>query len=60
MVKVTCQIEECSDKRKSDILVHNHWNERAKIILEINGEKYVVFGNELTEAVKNCMNTSKY
>lgn len=60
MIKVTCEIEECSDKQKPSILIHNHWNENKKIELEIKGERYTVIGEELIQAIINCMNTKKF
>ena len=60
MIKVTCRVEERSDKVKESILINNHWNDKNKIEIEINGERHTFLGNELIEAIKNCMNTARY
>lgn len=40
MIKVTCRLETYGDKATNSILVHNHWNEREKVELEVAGERY--------------------
>ena len=60
MLKVSCQIETHNDEAKPSIKIHNHWNNNSLVELEINGERFAVKGNELKEAINNCMNTARF
>lgn len=55
-IKVTCEVPECSDTAKASIRVHNHWNRKDLVEIEIDGKRYTVDGNSLKTAVDNCMN----
>jgi len=60
MIKVTCEVGTYNEPAKPSIRVHNHWNQEQLVELEVGGERFVVKGKELIEAVKNCMNTAKF
>lgn len=60
MIKVTCQIKTYGEKATADIKVHNHWNEQAKVEIEINGERFIVLAKDIKAAVDNCTNTVKF
>ena len=55
-MKVTCRVETYDDPAKPSILVHSHWNEHSKVVLEVNGEKLTIVADDLIAAVKNCTN----
>lgn len=56
-VKVTCEIDTYNEPSKSSIRIHSHWNINKYVEIEVNGERFVVNGEELKVAVDNCMNT---
>lgn len=58
-IKVTCEVPECSDTEKASIRVHNHWNRKDLVEIEIDGKRYTVEGNSLKTAVDNCMNVGR-
>ena len=58
MIKVTCQLEDYSSPAMPSIKVHNHWNTKRQIELEVDGKRYTVDGQDLITAVENCMNTN--
>lgn len=58
MVKVSCALEDYSDPRKPPIKVHNHWNTKKMVELEVDGKRYTVVGEDLITAIKNAMNTN--
>ena len=58
MVKVTCQLEDYSTPAKPSIKIHNHWNTKRMVEIEIDGKRYTVCGSDLITAVENCMNTN--
>lgn len=55
-IKVTCEVPELSDTTKAIIRVHNHWNRKDLVEIEVDGKRYTVEGNGLENAVDNCMN----
>lgn len=58
MVRVTCELDDYSTPAQPSIRVHNHWNSKRFVELEIDSKRYTVSGNDLIEAIKNCMNTN--
>jgi len=60
MVKITCQLNDYSEPHKATLRVHNHWNSDRLIEIEIEEKRYTVSGNDMIEAIKNCMNTNRY
>ena len=58
MVRVTCQLDDYSQPAKPTIRVHNHWNSKRFVELEVEGKRYTVLGRDLITAVENCMNTN--
>jgi hypothetical protein len=40
------------------IKVHNNWNTKRNVDLEVDGKRYTVNGNDLIQAVQNAMNTN--
>jgi len=60
MIKVTCQISNYDEPAKQSIFLHNHWNRKEMIVIEINGEKYTVLAKDLISAITNCTNTAKW
>ena len=58
MIKVTCQLTDYSNPAKPEIKVHNYWNGNKYVEVEVDGDRYVVSGTDMIEAVKNCMNTN--
>ena len=62
MIKVNCEVETYNDglefkKDMPKLHIKNHWNRRNMVWIEVNGEKHLVVGNDLMEAIRNCMNT---
>lgn len=55
-MKITCEIQDYSKPKKSNIRIHDSWLRGTLIEIEINGERYTVDGNEIKRAVDNCMN----
>lgn len=55
-IKVTCEVSECSDTAKPNIRVHNHWNRKDLVEIEVEGKRYMVEGSSLKRAIDNCMN----
>lgn len=55
-VKVTCEVNTYNQPVKPSIRVHNHWNIKDYVELDIDGTRYVVCGKELKIAVDNCIN----
>lgn len=60
MIKVTCEVKTYNEPMKPSLKVHNHWNQRDYVELEVDGERFVIKGNELKEAINNCMNTARF
>lgn len=60
MIDVTCKLPDHSEPTKACIRVHSHWNIHTYVEIEVNGERFVVDGRDLIEAVKNCMNTREF
>ncbi len=60
MIKVTCQLEDYSSPSMPSIKVHNHWNTRRQVELEVDGKRYTVNGEDLITAVQNAMNTNNF
>ena len=60
MIKVTCQIPDQSTPAKSEIKVHNHWNSRKWVEIEIEGKRYTVNGSDMITAINNCTNTNEW
>ena len=58
MIKVTCHIEDYSDPKMPSIKVHNHWNTKRMVELEVDGKRYTVVGEDLITAIENAMNTN--
>lgn len=58
MIKVTCQLDDYSSLSMPSIKVHNNWNTKRNVDLEIDGERYTVNGYDLIQAVQNAMNTN--
>lgn len=56
-MKVTCEIQDYSNPVKPNIRIHNSWLRGTLVEIEIDGERYVVDGNEMKCAIDNCMNT---
>lgn len=56
-MKITCELRDYSEPAQPSIKVNAHWNLQRFVELEIEGKKYTVLGQELIEAVKNCMNS---
>lgn len=62
-IKVTNRIElypENAKDPKGSILVHSHWNDDNKVVIEIEGKDYCVSGRDTTHAIQNAMNTNRY
>ncbi len=58
MIKVTCQLEDYSSPAMPSIKVHNNWNTKRNVDIEVDGKCYTVDGNDLIQAVQNAMNTN--
>ncbi len=54
-MNVTCEINDYSEPKKPAIKVHNAWPYGEHVVLEVNGEKYEVQGEELISAINRCM-----
>ena len=54
MIKVTCQLPDYSDPAQPEILVHSHWCDRNMVVLEVDGVRYTVSGEDLKSAIDNC------
>lgn len=59
-IKVTSPVSALVDKAKPDIVVHAHWNDRDKVVLEIGGQTLTVLAAGLKAAIKNACNTGAY
>ena len=55
-IKNTAQINTYNEPAKPSLKIHSHWNRREFVELEIEGERLVVSGLELKQAIDNCMN----
>ena len=55
-IKNTAQINTYNEPAKPSLKIHSHWNRRELVELEIEGERLVVSGLELKQAIDNCMN----
>lgn len=55
-IKVTCEVPECSDTAKTNIMVHNHWSRKDLVEIEVEGKRYTVEGRSMKIAIENCMN----
>lgn len=42
------------------ISVHSHWNETAKVTLEIEGKKLTVLARDLGAAIANATNIARF
>ena len=60
MIKVTCQLEDYSVPAMPSIKVHNNWNTKRNVDLEVDGKRYTVNGNDIIQAVQNAMNTNSH
>ena len=58
MIKVTCQLEDYSSPAMPNIKVHNNWCTKKNVELEVDGKRYTVNGQDLIQAVQNCMATN--
>ncbi len=58
MIKVTCQLEDYSNPAMPVIKIHNNWCTKRNVDLEIDGKRYTVNGEDLIQAVRNCMSTN--
>lgn len=57
-MKVTCQINDYTNPMQTEIRVHNHWC-HGMVEVEVDGIRRSVNGNELIEAIRNCLNDNK-
>ena len=48
--------KEVSISEDENITVHNHWNRREFVILNVNGQKVTVLSDHLKRAVDNATN----
>ena len=60
MIKITCKVESYDDPVKPSIIIHSHWHDNQKVILEIGEQKITVKASEMEAAIKNCTNTAKW
>lgn len=56
MIKVNCEIKSTVNYKDFIIKMSSYFNDRGKVELEIDGEKYIVSGKDLVTAVNNCLN----
>ena len=56
-IKVTNQINNYNNPSKPSMKISSHLTHSNLVVLEVNGEEYVVDGNELKRAIDNAMNT---
>ena len=60
-VKVTNELNSYDEPAKTSVLIHSHWNEPKKIVIEFRGgEKRTVVAEELIAAIKNATNTARF
>ena len=57
MIKVTCEVSTYSETATPNIRVYNHWNDKDKVEIEIDGKRYTVVADDMIRAVNNCTNT---
>lgn len=60
MIKVTCQIPDYSIPAQPEIKIHNHWADRRKVEIEIDGKRYTVSGSDMIQAIQNCVATNSW
>lgn len=58
MIKVTCEVPDYSDPAQPSIKVHNNWNTKRMVEVEIDGKYYTVDGRDLITAIENCMSSN--
>ena len=58
-IKVTCEINDYSEPSQPCIKVHNHWNYKYLVEIEVDGKRHTVDGHELKQAVDNAMNVGR-
>lgn len=54
-MKVTIELTDHTTPAKPSIRIHNGWADGEKVELEIDGERYVVDGQELISAVQRAL-----
>lgn len=60
-VKVTNELNSYDEPAKTSVLVHSHWNEPRKVVIEFRGgEKRTITADELIAAIKNATNTVRF
>lgn len=57
-VKVTSIVKSYDEPAKCDIKVHSHWNDKSKIVLELEDKQVTVNAYDLFAAIKNAINTN--
>ena len=58
-INVACSIREYPDKDKPyrNITIRNHWNDRNKVVVELDDEdEYVFIASDLMKAIQNALN----
>lgn len=60
MIKVICEIKTLVDFKERNITMRNCPNDTKCVELEIDGERYVISGNDLITAINNCLNDNKW
>lgn len=58
-IRNIAEIKTCGDTPSPPINVTSHWLHHDKVVLEIDGKQYVVYGSDLKLAIDNCMNVGK-
>ena len=60
-VKVTNELSSYDEPANTNVLVHSHWNEPKKIVIEfVGGDKRTLVASELIAAIKNATNTDRF
>ena len=58
-MKTTCVIQTYPDEtsvKPETITVSNHWSFSDRVLIEIDGKKFIVIADHLRKAITNCTN----
>ena len=55
-MKVTTELRDYSNPTMPVIKIHDHWNNRNMVEIEVEGKRYTVLADEVKRAVDNATN----
>lgn len=60
MIKINCEIKTYVNYKEKYINIRNYPSDTHCVELEVDGERYVINGNDLIVAINNCLNDNKW